>query len=298
MPKIDLRPLLLAFVVCALIACHAKVLQQPTADILATVNGVAINAPQIREAEALVLQNAVDDGAQVQRSEIDRMIEQELLAQQARSSKLDHDPSVMLAIEEAKRHALAGAWLSRVAAAVPIPEEAEIHDYYTNHAYLYSERSAYKFQYAVFWVDEDRLTKLKRDLERQRFDAAVNLLSSNNIQVSVHDTEKAGDQLDEDIARQLATLSNGQTALIRVNEEFLLLQLLQSRPAPVSESEARLEVVRAVMAQRVNQRIRELTASLRASAHIEVKSNLQILTAPSGTATQTEIQRGVINGLQ
>jgi EpsD family peptidyl-prolyl cis-trans isomerase len=114
--------------------------------VAARVNGREITVHQI---------NVMLDGAQDKRAAntapaprsggaaLDRLIEQEVLVQAASAQMLDRDPNVLAAMEDARREALARAYLEKVSSTRPEPTDAEVHDYYLRNPLLFRNRKVY-----------------------------------------------------------------------------------------------------------------------------------------------------------
>ncbi len=87
---------------------------------------------------------------------LDRLIDQELLVQQAVKLNLERTPEVTLSIGRERRQILAQSYLERVMATVSEPSEEEIAAYYNANPALYSERKEYRFlQLAIDFPNAD-----------------------------------------------------------------------------------------------------------------------------------------------
>lgn len=74
---------------------------------------------------------------------LDKVIERELLVQQAIHAGLDRDPAIRNAIDQARRQILAEAWLDKLAAGKTVSRD-EIHAFYTDNPALFAERRVYQ----------------------------------------------------------------------------------------------------------------------------------------------------------
>ena len=100
------------------------------AQLAAKVNGTQISVRQVR---------SVGDAGQP----LEKVIDRELLVQQALRAGLEKDPAVREAIEVSRRQILAQAWLDKVAAGKTVSRD-EIHSFYADNPALFAERRVYR----------------------------------------------------------------------------------------------------------------------------------------------------------
>ena len=100
------------------------------AQLAAKVNGAEISVDQLR-------------GAGNNAQALDRIIDRELLVQQALHAGLERDPAVRDAIDASRRQILAQAWLDKVAAGKTVSRD-EIHAFYAENPALFAERRVYR----------------------------------------------------------------------------------------------------------------------------------------------------------
>src|SRR5205807_8952586 len=110
-----LRSSLLLALVVARWSCGKADVKKAPGQVVAKVNGDEISVHQINNAIARSNDIAPDEAKQAAVQTLERIIDQELLVQKALKNKLDRDPKVMKAIEDAKRQILAQAYVERAA---------------------------------------------------------------------------------------------------------------------------------------------------------------------------------------
>ena len=113
------------------------------AQLAAKVNGAEISVRQLRSAGAAGASQALE-----------KVIERELLVQQALKAGLERDPAVKEAIDASRRQILAQAWLDKVAAGKAVSRE-EVRAFYAGNPALFAERRVYR-------VRETRLLPAER----------------------------------------------------------------------------------------------------------------------------------------
>jgi len=102
------------------------------AALAARVNGAEIAVRQLRSA-----------GAGNAGQALEKVIDRELLVQQAIRAGLERDPGVREAIEASRRQILADAWLDKLAAGKTVSRD-EIHAFYADNPSLFAERRVYR----------------------------------------------------------------------------------------------------------------------------------------------------------
>ena len=107
------------------------------AQLAAKVNGAEISVHHVRSAAAGGTAPAKAGGA------LEKVIDRELLVQQAIQAGLERDPAVRDAIDASRRQILAQAWLDKVAAGNSVSRD-EIHAFYVQNPALFAERRVYR----------------------------------------------------------------------------------------------------------------------------------------------------------
>jgi len=109
----------LALLVAGLHAAHAQGAGPP----VATVNGVAIAQSTFDQALQRALNQGGADTPELRAAVKSQLIARELFAQEARKRKLDRDPGVIAAVEEARTNAMVTRYLNEAIKPKPVTEE-------------------------------------------------------------------------------------------------------------------------------------------------------------------------------
>ena len=112
--------------------CERAAAERSAAQLAAKVNGAEISVRQLRNA-----------GAAGAGPALEKVIERELLVQQALRAGLDRDPVVKESIDASRRQNLAQAWLDKVVAGRAVSRE-EVRAFYAEHPELFAERRVYR----------------------------------------------------------------------------------------------------------------------------------------------------------
>ena len=101
-----MRRVLLSLLFVVPAGCEQAAADRPAAQPVAKVNGIEISIRELRSGSGSAVAQALE-----------KVIDRELLVQKALADKLDRDPQVMHAIDNARRQVLAQAYLERAASA-------------------------------------------------------------------------------------------------------------------------------------------------------------------------------------
>lgn len=117
-------PLVRAFLGCALLAAAVPLAQaQGNTAPVATVNGVPISQATFEQALQRALNQGGIDTPELRAAVKSQLIARELFAQEARKRRLDRDPAVVAAVEEARVNAMVARYLNDAIKPKPVTEE-------------------------------------------------------------------------------------------------------------------------------------------------------------------------------
>ncbi len=211
---------------------------RPAFGIIAKVNEQEIRAAELSSVLAPAAAQAVDEAAYD--LALERLIDQELMVQQARERSLDRDPRVLSSIEAAQREILARAYLEQVTSATAPPSDAEIAAFYAAHPELFAERRIYSLQELQIQLPAARFDELQGRVARAVGVGEVTAwLAQEGIPFQIANAVKPAEQLPLDSLKGLAGMQDGQMALSPTEAGALLVHLVASRRQPVDEAGAR-----------------------------------------------------------
>jgi EpsD family peptidyl-prolyl cis-trans isomerase len=214
--------------------------KKPAGQAAARVNKEEISADQVKSMLARAGNVPEEEAKQASRQTLERLIDQELLVQQARAKKLDSDPRVVQAIDAATREILSRAYLEQAAtAAAAKPSEQEIKDYYDKHPELFKSRRIYNLREIAINAKEDFMPALQAQMGKAKsLNDIVDWLKSNNVQFATNAGVKPAEQLPLDLLPKFHQLKDGQTAVIPTPSGLLVVQLVSSQSQPLDEKQA------------------------------------------------------------
>jgi len=241
-----------------------------TFDVVAKVNDREIQANELKA--VLEHGNAAVGAAEGRPAEkvLERLIDQELMVQQARDRRLDKDPRVLYSIEAARREILARAYLEQVTNESVPPSEAEIAAFYRDNPALFAERRIYSLQELQIPVSGERADQLRLQIEQAaELQQVTDWLELQQIAYQLVSAVKPAEELPLENLPAFARMKDGQMVLNQTDKGVSLVHLAASRLRPIEEQEARPLIERYINNSRKVEIARSELKRLRAGAEIE-----------------------------
>jgi peptidyl-prolyl cis-trans isomerase C len=259
----------LACLVVAL-ACTAcgKATKEPTSQVVARVNDAEITVSQL----GAVLQSKGEDAAapQVARKAIDALIDEQLLLEEALNNKLDRDPAVMQAIEQAKRQVLVRAYVERMVFPKESISASEQIAYYKQHPALFEKRRV--FQVVAYMADEASITdEIKARLANARTPEAVAAaFGAANIPYESQALTCAAEQLPLDALPRFEVARVGDIVELAPQQgRYSMMLVTGIQESPISLEKAQPIIQQYLMNVRNTRAVQEHLKLARATAKIQ-----------------------------
>jgi len=206
---------------------------------------------------------------------LDRAIDRELLVQQALAAKLETDPAVARAIDEARRRVLADAWIER-AAQKARSTAPEVRAFYAENPALFAERRIYRLREVGVTGEAGptggQITEQVRAeaASASSLDDVAGWLRWRNLKVGpVTTATQPAEELPLGYLPQLARMREGDIAVFPSTLGVSVVQLVQAQDAPLSE-DAAAPVIRKFLDGRKRLEVAAAEVKrLRAAAQIE-----------------------------
>jgi EpsD family peptidyl-prolyl cis-trans isomerase len=245
------------------------------------VNSVLARTPNLQPEQAKVA------GRQI----LDKLIDQEVLVQQAVAGKLDREPKTMQAIENARRDILARSFIEKVSAAVPKPSSGDVKEYYGKHPELFAERRIYNFNEIAVKVTPELLPQLEGQMKKAKSLADVtNWLKAQNVPMAANSTTKAAEQLPLELLPRFHQMKDGQIGVIPTKEAVLIVQLAASKTVPMDEKGATPFIEQFLFNKLRAEAVDKEVKSLREKAKVEyVGEFAQAPATPAATPKPAEV---------
>ncbi|WP_417070236.1 EpsD family peptidyl-prolyl cis-trans isomerase [Niveibacterium terrae] len=224
----------------SLTLCACNKAKEGGTQLAAKVNAGEITVHQINFA----LQNAnitsADQGKEASVQVLNRLVDQELLVQQAREKKLDRDPAVMQAIEEARREVLARAYLARLPGASGKPGDEEVKRYYTQHPELFSDRRIYSMREVLIAKEPGVAEKVSAQLEKSKnLEDLVAWLKEMKIRHAANAAVKPAEQIPLESLARFYAMSDGEIKVLDTPQALAVVLRVATRSEPVDIARAR-----------------------------------------------------------
>jgi len=226
--------------------CAPRGDDKAAAQVAAKVNGDEITLQQV--SQALPRTGNIPEGQQkqAQHQVLERLIDQQLLVQQAVQKKLDQDPRVKSALEAAKRQVLAQAYLEQVVQGAPKATPEQVKAFYSEHPELFQDRRIYRFKELIIAAPEGFQSTLRAELDRldKQPDKSKTMmqlakwLQARNVKFQANITTQTAEQLPMEIVARIHRMKDGDLLIMPRGGAISVSQLDKSQNAPLTEEQS------------------------------------------------------------
>ena len=252
----------------ALAGCGEQ--KKPSTQVAAKVGADEITIGQVNNIVAKMQAVPGKTAAQVKHEVLDNLIDQQLAMRQAIDKKLDRDPAVMQAIEEAKRTILTRAYMDKIRTTLPSPSAEEISKYYKDHPELFANRRVFNLRELDIAAQPGLAESLRDQINKGiKIETIAAGLKSKNIPFSGNASTHASEDTPFEVLPKIMELKDGQMTLIENKNALTILQVVASKSAPVDEKTASASIQQYLSNKRSNEEIVKELKSLKQSAKIE-----------------------------
>lgn len=284
MPKNQIRVLVLSALMAGLLAaCGGEGGEKKAAtQVAAKVNKEEISVHQINQVLQRTNITNPDQVKAASKQILEKLIDQELLVQQAVEKKLDRDPKTLQAIEAAKREILANAYLEQAAGNQSKPGEADIKAYYDQHPELFAERRVYNLREIAVQIGKDKLPELQNAMrDAKSMQDVVEWLKAQNLRFGANVSTKTAEQIPLELVKALHSMKDGQVRVVGAPGGVMIVEIAGSQTRPVDEKTAAPMIERFLTTQRRAEAAKAELKTLRDKAKIDY---LGEFTAPAAAA--------------
>ena len=254
--------------------------------VAATVNKGEVSIHQVNlvlQQQSRLKPEQVDEASRVI---LDRLIDQEVLVQQAESLKLDRDPRVMQQIDAARREVLARAVAERTAQAAGQPTDDDIRAYFDAKPVLYKERRVYSLEEI-----QVRAQGAELDALRERVQGTKNLadlgryIKDQGLSAQVNQRTAPAEALPLPLVTQLAAIRDGQGVYMVEPAGARIVIRLGAKDAGVTLDQARPTIEAQLAAERRQKAVESDIRALRQAAKVEKMGKFALASAAPSTTT-------------
>ena len=221
--------------------------EKKATQVAAKVNGDEITVHQVNQAMQRLANLPEDQAKRAHKQILDRLVDQQLLVQQAVEGKLDRDPNVVAAIEASRRQILAQAYIQKVAGAAAKGSGDEIKDFYVKHPELFQERRIYRFTQLAIAATGDQQPAIKTRLEQldkspdkeHILPQFADWLKQQDIKFQATQTTQAAEQLPLESLPRYHQMKIGDLMFQPGPRGVVVSQLVAAQTQPLTEEQAK-----------------------------------------------------------
>ena len=253
----------------ALAGCNKAGVEQ--SQVIARVNADDISVHQLNFALAQASK------APLAKSErealVEKLIDRQLLQQQALLQKLDRRPEVMARLEEARIDILAAAYAEEVAGKLVSPDESVAARYFSEHPALFAARKVYRLREISIPEDSpvnvSSIAAVEARLKRKEALAdVIAWLRQQPGRFFEQLTMRPAEDLPMEAAGRLAQLQRGDNFVLRLSNALLIYEIQSFEAAPLTWKTAAPSIKIFLKNQQAGVSVKEELNRLRASAKI------------------------------
>lgn len=201
---------------------------------------------------------------------LERLIDQELAVQTAKSKDIDRDPQVVQQLEAAKREIIARAYIERVGSGASKPTPEDIKKYYNDKPALFKERHIYTLQELRIEAKLEQVSELRAKLQES---AAVSdftaFLKEKGYRFASNQLTLAAEQVPLGSLDSFASMKDGQSLLNTSPSGVQVVTMVSSRSQPLDETQAFPAIEQFLLNERKRRIVEEDLKALRAAAKIQ-----------------------------
>jgi EpsD family peptidyl-prolyl cis-trans isomerase len=165
------------------------------------------------------------------------VIDRELLVQKALAAKLDRDPEVARALEEARHKLLAQAYLDRLG---PVKVHAdEVRAFYLENPALFAQRRIYRVRQLDLPAAVERVDLLKAEVARATdLEDIVLWVTNRGLKYRIASLTQPAEEVPLAQLPELARMRDGEMAVFGSPAGTSVVQLVHAQDAALSEQQA------------------------------------------------------------
>lgn len=210
--------------------------------VVAKVNGDEISVHQInfqlnRVAQSKALTEA--QGKDAAKQILARLVDQQLLKQQATEAKLDRDPRILQAIEASKNEILAQAYLEQLLSKATKPSTMQIDTFYKENPELFENRRVFRLQELAINVGKDKYAEIaEKTSTTKNINEIATWLKDKNYPFSANSNVRSAEQLPLDFLKKLQPLKDGDLIALSNDRSVSIVHVAASQTMPITREKA------------------------------------------------------------
>jgi EpsD family peptidyl-prolyl cis-trans isomerase len=221
---------------------------------------------------------------------IDRLVDQEIVVQQALVDKLDRDPDTLQRLEAAKREILSRSYFEKLAAKVQKPEQSEVEEFFKKRPQLFANRKIYRSNEIAITRRPANWPELVKQLEGAKTLAEANLLLKKNaVDIPVtNNVVKASEALPIDLLSAFEKVKLGEVVIYPNGQQVIVAEIIEIKDAPVSQAQAGPVIEQFIMNQRRSEFLKAEMKRLKEGSQIALFGEFATTAAVTPAAVPTQ----------
>ncbi|WP_020167611.1 MULTISPECIES: EpsD family peptidyl-prolyl cis-trans isomerase [Methylotenera] len=168
-----------------------------------------------------------------------RLVDQQLLKQQAIEAKLDRDPRILQVIETSKSEILAQAYLEQLLSKATKPTTAQIDTFYKENPALFVNRRVFRLQELAVNVPKDKYAEVEENAKKlKNINEVAAWLKTQNYPFNANSNVRAAEQLPLDFLKQIQPLKDGEIVIVQTNQSINIVHIAASQSMPIARDKA------------------------------------------------------------
>ncbi len=263
----------------ALAGCSKK----PTDQVVAIVNGEEISLPELNAELAQAQVPAGVDKKVAQQQLLQRLVDRRLLAQAAKESGLDRDPSFIVEQRRVNESLLVEKLAKRTNDSIPVPTAAEVDKFMTGNPSLFAGRQIYGVDQIAFATPANpaRLTALEPAKTQAE---VIAVLQKLNIPFQRANRAVDSASVPPEQMQKILSLPKGEPFVVPSNGQVTVNVITGAKAEPMPAADARAAAVRVLRAQSLSKLGEARLKEARGKAKIEYQTGFSPPAKPGAPA--------------
>jgi EpsD family peptidyl-prolyl cis-trans isomerase len=244
-------PIVILLALASFACSEKKVAEVKPTQIVAKVNDAELSVHQLNFQLQGLQEVNPERLAKIRKAALDRLVEQEVIVQDALKKKLDRDPTVRNQLDAAQREILVRNHLQNLGVSLAVPSDDLVSKFYVDHPELFKERQIYQFAEFVLpripsnWPDIEKALAPAKNMQEVLVELrkkGINLPLTQNV-------VRAAEDLPQDRVKDFAKYKDGEVVVYYRSPELVISQILARRTVPLDEVKAKPAIVRYLLSQ-------------------------------------------------
>ncbi|HAJ72063.1 MAG TPA: peptidyl-prolyl cis-trans isomerase, EpsD family [Methylophilaceae bacterium] len=257
--------------------------------VVAKVNGDEISVHQVNLQLGRVGKVTEEQSKEVSKKIVAKLVDQQLLVQQATAAKLDRDPRVLQVIEASKAEILAQAYIEQVISKAQKPSTSEIDTFYNEHPELFAKRRVFRIQELVVTVSPEKFADIEAGVKgAKNINEIATWLKDNKYPFNVNSNVKPAEQLPGDLLKLLQPLKDGENILLKTNSSINIVNLAASQEQALPRDKATPVIEQYFLNRQKSELAKKEMEALRSKAKVEYLGEFASMKDATAAKTETK----------